>query len=143
MSEHLILKDTKLVNRTQYPGEGGVSQVLRIRALLNRPLAEQLKCYDNCFAENGLPRQFVDLKLTGLVIEGCEVVLDAATTLLAHKVSNFAVGRPKEKSETDASLEVHCNLHFAGDLPLDDWFIARNRQQFDVTMNPPPTWNPQ
>jgi hypothetical protein len=58
MSERLILKDTKLVKRTMYPGEDGCSQVLSIRSLLTRPLAEQLKCHDNCFSENGKLHQY-------------------------------------------------------------------------------------
>jgi hypothetical protein len=103
MSERLVLKDAQIVKLTHYPGEDGDTQVLGVRALLTRPLASQLKCHDNCFAENGMPRHFVDLSLTGLVIEQCEVDIDGQV-LLASRVQSFKVGRPKTKSETDASL---------------------------------------
>jgi hypothetical protein len=142
MSERLILKDTQIVKLSQYPGEDTDTQVLGVRALLTRPLAQHLGCHDNCFGPNGLPRHFVDLKLTDLVIENCEVDLDGQV-LLASKVQNFKVGRPSTQSESDASLEVTCNLHFTYSPFLSDWAHRRNKGQFGTTLTPPATWNAQ
>ena len=142
MPERLVLKDTQIVKLTQYPGEDGDSQVLGVKAILTRPLATQLGCHDNCFAENGMPRHFVDLKLTGLVIVNCEVVLDG-DSLLAHKVQNFKVGRPKTQSETDPSLEVECNLHFSYAPSMSDWCHRKNKATFQTALVPPNDWNAQ
>jgi len=137
------LKDTQIVRLTQYPGEDGGTQVLSVRALLDRTLAQHLSCHDNCFAENSMPRHFVDLKLTGLVIQNCEVDLDGSV-LLADKVSNFAVGRPKKAaSDTDPSLEVCCNLHFGYVPSLSDWAHRKNKAQFQTMVQPPADWNAQ
>jgi hypothetical protein len=141
-SRRLVLKDTQIVQLAQYPGEDGDTQVLAVRALLSRPLAQELGCHDNCFAENGMPRHFVDLSPKGLVIENCEVDLDGEV-LLASRVQSFKVGRPSTQSETDASLEVKCNLHFAYAPFLSDWAHRKNKGQFETAMTPPPTWNAQ
>lgn len=138
----LVLKDTTIIKLTQYPGENSDTHVLGVRSLLTRPLAEQLGCHDNCFAENGMPRHFVDLSLTGLTIESCEVDLDGQV-LLASKVQSFKIGRPKTQSESGASLEVSCNLHFAYSPFLSEWAHRKNKGQFETAMTPPATWNAQ
>ena len=62
---------------------------MAVRALLTRTLAEQLKCRDLCFAENGMPCQFGQLKLTE-TIEDCEIVMGAnPNIMLANQVSDF------------------------------------------------------
>lgn len=141
MAERLILKDTKLVRLTKYPGEDGTTFVLSVRALLTRTLASQLKCRNLCFAENDMPRRFGTIKLDEK-IENCAVVIGGGE-LMATSVSHFAIGRPKEASETDASLEIACNLHFAGNAPLDAWFDNMNKGQFEMAMRPPNDWSAQ
>jgi hypothetical protein len=42
-SRRLVLKDTQIVQLAQYPGEDGDTQVLAVRALLSRPLAQELQ----------------------------------------------------------------------------------------------------
>jgi hypothetical protein len=137
----LIFKETKIVHLNRYPGEDGVTQVLKIRALLTRPLAEQLNCHDLCFAENKMPRRFDSLKLAEK-IDQCEIVLDK-DTWLANTASGFHIGRPKEASETDASLEISCNLQFDRDVRLADWMDQQNKATFAMTLKPPKEWRAQ
>ncbi len=137
----LTFKDTKIVHLSRYPGEDGVTQVLKVRALLTRTLAEQLKCHDLCFAANNMPRRFDSLKLTER-IDGCEVVLDGATWL-ANSAHGFRVGRPKDASETDGSLEVTCSLHFDRQVRVADWMDEQNKAQFQMTVKPPKDWRAQ
>ena len=42
----------------------------------------------------------------------------------------------KTKSESDASLEVQCNLHFASSPWLSDWAHRKNKAQFETAMTP-------
>lgn len=137
----LILKDSKIVNLCKYPGVDSTTQVLKIRALFTRTLAEQLSCQDLCFAENGMPRRFGELKLAEK-IDDCEVVLDGGTWL-ANSVSHFSIGRAKEATATDPSLEVRCGLHFAGTVPLSDWVDSQNKAEFEMSVKPPDTWDAQ
>src|ERR1019366_8777788 len=141
MPERLILNDTRIVQLVERPGEECVTQVLRIRALLDRTLARQLNCHDNCFAENEMPRRFVDLKLKGLEIEACGVYLDGQE-MLAETVSSFVVGRPSEETSTDPSLEISCDIHFSG-AQLSTWMHRRNQVEFAAELHPPTSWNAQ
>jgi hypothetical protein len=142
MSERqLILKDAQIVRLSKYPGADGTTFVLAIRALLTRTLANQLKCHDLCFAENGMPRQFGQLKLNEL-IENCEVVI-GVDTLMADSASHFNIARPKKASEHNASLEVSLNLHFPGRAPLDAWVDSVNKNQFEMSVKPPADWDAQ
>ncbi len=143
MRQRLILKDAKLVKLAKYPGDETTTQVLNVRALFTLALAEQLKCRELCFDEKGVPRRFEKLKLTQ-TIEDCEVLFgENPETLLANEVSHFSVGRPKEATETNASLEVVLSLHFAGSVALSEWFDAQNKAEFQMTVKPPEGWNAQ
>lgn len=137
----LILKEAKIIKLTGYPGVDGSSQVLNIRALLTRPLADQLKCRSLCFGDNNMPRRFDAVKLTE-EIEGCEIVF-AAGSWIANKVNKFKIGHPKEATETDPSLEVQCNLHFDAHVPLWDFLVHQNKAAFEVSLKPPVTWKAQ
>ncbi len=137
----LVFKDARIVRTSQFPGEDTATQTLMLRALLTRTLAEQLKCRDLCFCESGVPRRFDTLKLAEK-IENCEVVLDSGTWL-ANQISHFHIGRPKEASETDASLEIVCTLHFDIGVPLVEWLQQTNKGQFQMTVKPPKEWRAQ
>lgn len=137
----LVFKDARIVKTAGYPGEDDPTQVLVIRSMLTRTLAEQLKCRDLCFTESGVPRRFGTVKLAEK-IENCEIVFDHGT-YLADRVSHFTIARPKEKSETDNSLEIHCNLAFDINVPLWEWLKTTNKDVFEVAVKPPREWRAQ
>lgn len=137
----LIFKEAKIVKLTGYPGVDGSTQVLNIRALLTRTLAEQLKCHSLCFNENNMPRRFDILKLTEK-IENVEVVFDVGTWL-ANSATKFKIGHPKEASQTDPSLEIQANLHFDAHVPLWEFLVNQNKAAFEVALKPPSNWNAQ
>lgn len=136
----LLYKDSRIVTLTKYPGEDATTQVLKVRSLLTRTLAEQLKCRDLCFAENQVPRRFGNLTLKGQ-IENCEVTLPCGSYL--GEVGHFNISRAKEAEKTDISLEVTYTIHFSGQIPLAEWMEGQNKDEFDLTMKPPKEWNAQ
>lgn len=141
----LDFENSKIVHLNKYPGVEGTTHVLKVRSLLTRTLAEQLRCRDLCFCESGVPRRFGEATLAE-TIENCEVHLDfngAGGTWLASEVSHMSVGKPKDASDTDPSLEIRYNLHFDGAVPLNAWVDGVNKGEFRLSVTPPADWHAQ
>jgi hypothetical protein len=140
----LVLKDCTIEQLNRYPGEEGVTQVLKVKALLTRTLAGQLRCQGLCFAENNMPRRFEDfIKLPLGHMGACNIDLGAGTAFAANQARGFRVKHAKENGDGPSCIELYCSLHFDGSTQLAPWMDVVNKAQFVMTLTPPNDWQAQ
>ena len=125
----LKLKEAKILKLTKYPGENGTTQVLEVAANLTPPLAEQFRCREACYTDEGVPRHFEAYPSPALRINGGDVVLGDLTAR-AKLIHKFKIVQPKTGGNNDVTLDVHVRLHFEGALPIGIWVDEQNKTPF-------------
>lgn len=138
----LIFKETRNIELSQYPGEDGPTQVLKVMSLFSRPLSHAFRCHDLLFGQNEMPRRFAGKISLGEKMDDVGIRTPDGHEYLANWARGFSVTHPKEGS-TDPSLEVTFTLHFAGNLHLNEFLNRQNKDAYELVLLPPITWNAQ
>lgn len=130
----LVIKNASNISLTHYPGDPSDTQVLIVSFMLTPPLAEKLRCREQCYNDSGVPRAFEgDIGLV-IRVEDADVQL-GELTLPAALIHKFKVGRPRTQAESDVTLHVKVRLHFDGDCRISDWFKEVNKSEYTFSIN--------